>query len=736
MNLSRELHDLSRGQLFDVIHELREENNCLKTDLNKYKFLTNNYQKIFEFVIQFNETIASKEVLDLIKDIKSFNRLTEEKFSVTLKRLTDYYLNESRDQNVGQNCSESQETVESELTERQIQNNERDDTSEEIPERKPIETEIKIEDIGEENKCFINNLMIEKKPNIEELEDISINLINTEIKVKSEKNIEFNARTGHHLNETLSSKIEKTDIQSVDDSEEVSNESQNSIEAIKECKQELQEEEEWIECNDITEKDSHLEQTIDERNEELKNLAETHRTTDRIINQTPEDIFICDICSANLKTRDSLRKHKNRHSNKYLCKVGGCGFRGGELYKLKRHMKAVHRIINPNIDRRKDNNSSLEQMSGNRFITQIQNYSKLGFKCEVCSAIFKTRNSLVKHKIKHTNKFACAWGGCQFRGSSSYHLRRHRTNVHSKTKTFNYYFKDSNKRIKIENNSNECLIPQKIQIRDKTQENNEMNYISVQQNHQIFKMDNQLEAGKISSLTLFQCRVCSAIFKTRKTLVNHKNKHTNKNLCGWGGCQFRGRFSYDLRRHQKEVHSKTKTFRYFSKYIYQRIKIENNSNESLIPKNIQISDKTEENNELNYISIQQNDQIMKIDNQLETRRVSPSQVFKCEVKGFENVFRNNYKTTHPSKDQRTNDKEIEVIELEDEYEEKPLIESHLKVNKTIENISHKRIRSEEEMAEDSDEKRAKKLMDRKSNEMHKNKGKYVCDHNNQGNNYF
>ena len=51
MNFSRELDDLSREQLYYVIHELKEEISCLKTDLIKYKFLTNNYQKIFEFFI-------------------------------------------------------------------------------------------------------------------------------------------------------------------------------------------------------------------------------------------------------------------------------------------------------------------------------------------------------------------------------------------------------------------------------------------------------------------------------------------------------------------------------------------------------------------------------------------------------------------------------------------------------------------------------------------------------------
>ena len=104
MDFNRKIDDLSRGQLYVMINELKEEINCLKTDLIKSRFVSNSYQKYFEFSSQNTETIASnEEVLDLIKDIKLFNSLTQKKCSVTLKRLSDNCLNESGVQRVEQN---------------------------------------------------------------------------------------------------------------------------------------------------------------------------------------------------------------------------------------------------------------------------------------------------------------------------------------------------------------------------------------------------------------------------------------------------------------------------------------------------------------------------------------------------------------------------------------------------------------------------------------------------------
>ena len=541
MCFNRELDDLSRGQLYDVINGLKEENSCLKTDLIKYKYISNQYQKYFEFFIQINETIASNEkVMDLVKDIKLFNSLTEKNCFVALKRLSDNHINETRvqrvDESVEQNSSETQETIESQEIEGQNRINEREENSEEKPEQKVVKIEIKIEDFKQEvktenqikfeDKKFLKiESMIETQPksdetivtsihsnnnselnipdieiieeipnhlnqlsyqqivknetqmkdnskeipernpieiitediaeennrttdsmietlNIEEIEDISINL-NTisQINVNSETNIldiEFNRKTGHQMNESLNHTIVKTETQREDNSEEVTNESQNTIDAIKECKPE----EECIEFIDITENDSELEQVIDGCDEELKKLNETHhKINNRLI--TSEYPFVWDIGSATLKNQNSLKKKKNRRRKrcsiiKYRCKVGGCYYRGSQLCDLNNHSKAVHGITDLMIGQLEDNNSNFEQMSGNRFITQIQHNIERVFSCEVCSAVFNTRRLLLKHKNRHTNKFACAWPDCTFRGSNANDLGRHQTRKHLNITTINY----------------------------------------------------------------------------------------------------------------------------------------------------------------------------------------------------------------------------------------------------------------------------------------------------------
>ena len=702
MTFSRELDDLSRGHLYDVIHELREEIVCLKTDLIKYKFVSKSYEKYFQFFIEVNETIASnEEVLHLIKDIKLFNSLTEKKCSVTLKRVTDNCLNESDVQSVEQNLSENQEKIELKSIERQIQNNERDDTSEEIPEQKcfvalkrlsdnylnesrvqsvehskqvfseeddhkvirkrgrppkhesnretqtldnhnnkttnssdnlrtddsnkdimeemnrtisgedehkvsrsrgrprkywpnscllinhktkanrprgrppkevpnnetqtfennnnkiinssdnqrtkhsnkdlveqwnrinsgwegnrvsrkrgrprkywpnscteiqktleSIQTErqkqnkerddnseetpkrktitIEIEDNEEEeDNCVISESVIEKKPIIEELVNISINLTNnSEFNVNSETNNsdnEFNSRTGHQMNETLNQTIVKTETQSEDNSEEISTEfsieSQTRIEVIRECKRELQEEE-YIECNDITENNSYLVQVIDGQNEEFRFLTENNfKTIEQLITPTPsrgsnfslhiinktnsgedptkairrrgrprkyrpnisqsnEDIFVCDICSVTLKTKDSLKMHKkNTHSGKYLCGINGCQQRTDSKWELIRHKQKTHPSERP-------------------------------YKCVVsgCDYRFKTKNSLSAHVINlhkilgqssdepEIKQYDCLLQFCQGSFSSRMNLREHMESYHKLSPNLvNIHFKKFDK---------------------------------------------------------------------------------------------------------------------------------------------------------------------------------------------------------------------------------------------------------------------------------------------------
>ena len=549
-------------------------------------------------------------------------------------------------------CSESQETIESKPTERQNQNNERDDTSEEIPERKPINFVIKIEDFEEENNSFISDLLIEKKANINN--NFNINL---ETNVSD---IEFNSRTGHQLNQTLNQNVVKTETQRDDNSGLVSNES-----------------------IDITENDSHLEQAIDGQNEEFRNLSETLRkNVNRVITQTTEDTIVCDICSLTLKSQISLRRHKNKHTDRYLCSVGGCEFRGSHLFDLNRHMEGVHGIIHTISDKPKENL----------------------FKCEVCFRLFKTRRTLLQHKNTHTNKNLCGCDGCQFRGVSPFALRKHRTIAHSKTKPFNN-FKDSNKRIKIENNSNECLISHKIQISDKTQENNELNDISVQPNDQILENANHLQTGRRSPLQVFKCDVkgCEKICQTSMGLRYHMNRHSDKYLCGINGCQKRAGSQSHLDRHKQIVHSDERPHKCVVNGCDKRFKTRCYlRTHEIRAHNIlgQTSDKPEikpfdcflKYCKKKFISRIYLRRHMKGTHKLTTNLVNiyfkkydKSRVLK-EIQNFDNISN---KTTISSNNQRTNDsnKEIEVIELDDEYEEKPLIESQLKVNKTIEKIS-------------------------------------------------
>ena len=412
MDLCQELSDLSRRQLYVMIEELKEEINCLKTDLIKYKFVSNSFRKYFDFFSQINETIASNE--EVLHSIKDINSLTEKKCFVALKRLNDNYLNESRVQRVEQKRSESHETIESQPTERE-------DTSDEIPDRKPIKNEIKIEDIEEVNKCFITDLLIEKKPNIEEIKDISINLKNnSKINVKSETNIskiEFNAKSVNQLNQRL--KKVKTETQR-NNSEDVSNESQKTNEAKD------------IEFIDITENDSVIEQAIDgskiqisdktHENNELNDTSfqpndqilkdDNHLETRRHI---PWKVFKCDVkgCEKVCHTSSGLLFHKNTHSDKYLCGINGCQHRAGSNSSLDRHKQSVHSNERP-------------------------------YNCVVngCDIRFKTRHCLRTHQLRvhkiygkssdepEIKPFDCLLKYCEKRFSSRKKLRKHMKKYH------------------------------------------------------------------------------------------------------------------------------------------------------------------------------------------------------------------------------------------------------------------------------------------------------------------
>ena len=54
--------------------------------------------------------------------------------------------------------------------------------------------------------------------------------------------------------------------------------------------------------------------------------------------------FKCFICSKCFGTREYLKRHLNKHTDRFKCNVLGCSFRGGWAYDLKRHVIVKHRV--------------------------------------------------------------------------------------------------------------------------------------------------------------------------------------------------------------------------------------------------------------------------------------------------------------------------------------------------------------------------------------------------------
>ena len=70
-------HRIRRQQLYSLINALKRENDCLKTDLIKYKLLSNKCQKYLQFLGEMNETIETNtekhfiSQINALKDIKN-----------------------------------------------------------------------------------------------------------------------------------------------------------------------------------------------------------------------------------------------------------------------------------------------------------------------------------------------------------------------------------------------------------------------------------------------------------------------------------------------------------------------------------------------------------------------------------------------------------------------------------------------------------------------------------------
>ena len=187
----QEINNLSREQFCLLIKQLYTENECLKKDLIKYKFLLKSYENVFN---EIKETFASdKKVLNLLKDIKMFNNLDNKKCFVSLKKLSDNYLNENNGQRVEESVERNDITEERpdrqpEEEEIIINHNIKQEVSEENCDQKPIKIKIKIEgikqEVKEENQIKLENnnslttlSIIKTEPISDETEDTDIEFI-------------------------------------------------------------------------------------------------------------------------------------------------------------------------------------------------------------------------------------------------------------------------------------------------------------------------------------------------------------------------------------------------------------------------------------------------------------------------------------------------------------------------------------------------------------------------------
>ena len=76
---------LSREELYCLVNRLKCEINCLKTDLLRFKLLSNRYQKYFDYFNQINDNLGINE--EIMNDIKLLNKLNEKLCFVSLNRL-------------------------------------------------------------------------------------------------------------------------------------------------------------------------------------------------------------------------------------------------------------------------------------------------------------------------------------------------------------------------------------------------------------------------------------------------------------------------------------------------------------------------------------------------------------------------------------------------------------------------------------------------------------------------
>ncbi|KAJ8720092.1 hypothetical protein PYW07_012135 [Mythimna separata] len=122
----------------------------------------------------------------------------------------------------------------------------------------------------------------------------------------------------------------------------------------------------------------------------------------------PNIKLTCEVCNKQFKSQTKLNTHKRKHKHKkYVCNICSKTFLFN--YKYVEHL-VTHR----------------SDSKGKSYITEINPETAQKIQCDICSANFKSTNSLAAHKRKHVSKdrvLSCSVCSKVFKKTS--HLKRH-----------------------------------------------------------------------------------------------------------------------------------------------------------------------------------------------------------------------------------------------------------------------------------------------------------------------
>ena len=224
---------------------------------------------------------------------------------------------------------------------------------------------------------------------------------------------------------------------------------------------------------------------------------------------------ICGKCCSSISNRNTHMKlvHTEEAMKKYHCSL--CNKKFFRECDLKVHLVCRH-TKQPNID----------------------------FKCNICKSTFKTQNSLIKHKKKHTQKaFKC--GYCEYcsdrTDSVKVHERLHTGEAPFKCNHCGKCFKQNTALVvHIRNHTGEkpyqCIIcsdkfTQATHLvthkKRKHSENIENNFPCKVCGKKYIKEDLASHFATHSTKMLFQCELCPKSFRLKKHLKSHNKSHSS-----------------------------------------------------------------------------------------------------------------------------------------------------------------------------------------------------------------